>query len=91
LKGSLVFGATPPRNYREFLDIDTALSHCHFLFQHNGGVFLPPWGKSEQWTLSVQHTMADAERFCDNIARLTTALKAVTEHRSAIFGEGSFA
>ncbi len=91
LKGSLVFGETPPRNYREFLAIDTALSHCHFLFQNNGGVFLPPWGKSEQWTLSVQHTLADTDRFCDNIARLADSLRGVTEHRSQIFESGGFA
>ena len=29
--------------------------HLHWLVQHNGGVFLPPWGKVEQWLLSVQH------------------------------------
>ena len=32
--------------------MDTGLSHLHFLVQHNGGVFMAPWGKSEQWTIS---------------------------------------
>ena len=46
---------SPVRDYREFLAVDGSFSHAHWLVQHNGGVFLPPWGKSEQWTLSVQH------------------------------------
>ena len=43
--------------------IEDAYSHAHWLFQHNGGVFLPPWGKIEQWLISVQHDEADIERF----------------------------
>ena len=36
--------------------------------QHNGGVFLPPWGKVEQWLLSVQHEEEDVDRFVANFA-----------------------
>ena len=38
----------------------------HWLVQHNGGVFLPPWGKIEQWLISVQHTDDDVDRFVAN-------------------------
>ncbi len=69
-KGSFVFDETPARNCREFLAMDTGLSHLHFLVQHNGGVFMAPWGKSEQWTISPMHTDADVDRFCDNVERL---------------------
>lgn len=55
--------------------IDDQLSHPHWLFQHNNGVFLPPWGKSEQWTLSVQHSHDDARRFLDNFDTFATALR----------------
>ena len=65
-KGCVTFSPDPVRNYRDFLEIDNRLSHCHWLFQHNGGVFLPPWGKSEQWLVSVQHTDEVAQRFLDN-------------------------
>jgi glutamate-1-semialdehyde 2,1-aminomutase len=68
-KGCLVFNHEPVRDYREFLEIDNAPSHLHWLVQHNNGVFLPPWGKSEQWTLSAQHDLADAERFVANVQR----------------------
>jgi len=82
-KGCLVFHPTPVRQYRDFLRIDTELSHCHWLFQHNGGVFLPPWGKSEQWTLSVQHTGRDARRFVANVERFAEAVSALDERQSA--------
>jgi glutamate-1-semialdehyde 2,1-aminomutase len=42
--------------------------------QHNGGVFLPPWGKIEQWLLSVPHDDADVDRFVANFARLANAV-----------------
>jgi glutamate-1-semialdehyde 2,1-aminomutase len=42
--------------------------------QHNGGVFLPPWGKVEQWLLSVQHDVDDVDRFATNFARFAKAV-----------------
>jgi glutamate-1-semialdehyde 2,1-aminomutase len=65
-KGAVVFSPEPIRNYRQFLEVDDRFSHLHWLTQHNGGVFLPPWGKAEQWMLSVQHTEDDAHRFLAN-------------------------
>ena len=59
------------------------LSHLHWLVQHNGGVFLPPWGKTEQWTLSVQHTTADADRFVDNVNRFAETLSSLDRWVSA--------
>lgn len=74
-KGAVTFSTTPVRNYRDFLGIDPRFSHCHWLFQHNGGVFLPPWGKSEQWLLSVQHTDEDVDRFLANFEGFAAALR----------------
>jgi glutamate-1-semialdehyde 2,1-aminomutase len=66
-KGAVVFSDTPIRNYREFLDYDGRYGHAHWCFQHNGGVYLPPWGKCEQWTISAQHSVDDVRRFVDNL------------------------
>ena len=74
-KGCITFSPTPVRNYREFWEIDGRFSHCLWLFQHNGGVFLPPWGKAEQWMLSVQHQDEDAHRFVDNFRTFAEALR----------------
>jgi len=65
-KGCVVFSAEPVTNYRGFLGVDDRYSHAHWLYQHNGGVFLPPWGKIEQWLISVQHDEADIDRLVDN-------------------------
>jgi glutamate-1-semialdehyde 2,1-aminomutase len=73
-KGCVVFTAEPVRDFRAFLGIDDSYSHAHWLYQHNGGVFLPPWGKIEQWLISVQHDEADIDRLVTNFAGFAAAL-----------------
>jgi len=73
-KGCIVFSREPVKDFRGFLTIDDAYSHAHWLFQHNGGVFLPPWGKSEQWLISVQHDESDIERFNRNVTRFASSI-----------------
>ena len=75
-KGCIAFRREPIRNFRDFLDVDDRLGNAHWLVQHNGGVFLPPWGKIEQWLISVQHTDDDVERFVTNVDRLARAVRA---------------
>jgi glutamate-1-semialdehyde 2,1-aminomutase len=73
-KGCVTFLPEPTRNLRDFLQIDGRYGEAHWLVQHNGGVFLPPWGKIEQWLISVQHTTEDVDRFVANVAALADAL-----------------
>jgi glutamate-1-semialdehyde 2,1-aminomutase len=73
-KGRVTFSPSRVRDYRGFLASDDRFSHGHWLYQFNGGVFLPPWGKSEQWMLSVQHTSADVARFTENFAAFGEAV-----------------
>ena len=73
-KGCVVFSAAPVRNFRDFLSVRDSFSHAHWLFQHNGGVFLPPWGKIEQWLMSVQHDDADIDKFIQNFATFARAV-----------------
>jgi glutamate-1-semialdehyde 2,1-aminomutase len=75
-KGCVVFSAQPVRDYRGYLSIDDRYSHAHWLFQHNGGVFLPPWGKSEQWLISVQHDESDIDRLIMNFGVFARAVSA---------------
>jgi len=72
-KGCVVFSPEPVRNYRGFLGVDDRFSHAHWLYQHNRGVFLPPWGKIEQWLISVQHDEADIDRLVENFAAFARA------------------
>ena len=70
-KGCVSFLPERIRNFRDFRRLDGRYGHAHWLVQHNRGVFLPPWGKVEQWLVSVQHTDEDVDRFvanCDHLA-----------------------
>jgi glutamate-1-semialdehyde 2,1-aminomutase len=73
-KGCVTFSPTRVRNYRDFLRVDDRFNHLHWLVQHNGGVFLPPWGKTEQWMISVQHTEEDVDRFIANFEQMAEAV-----------------
>jgi glutamate-1-semialdehyde 2,1-aminomutase len=73
-KGCVTFRRDRVREFRDFLGIDARLGHLHWLVQHNGGVFLPPWGKVEQWLLSVQHDRADVDRFVENFTRFAASV-----------------
>lgn len=75
-KGAVTFSTEPVRDYRGFLKVNDRFSNAHWLFQHNGGVFLPPWGKAEQWLFSVQHTEDDAQRLVDNFESMARAFRA---------------
>ncbi|HEY0932456.1 MAG TPA: aminotransferase class III-fold pyridoxal phosphate-dependent enzyme [Trebonia sp.] len=73
-KGCVVFSPAAVSDYRGFLQVDDSLSHAHWLFQHNGGVFLPPWGKIEQWLISVQHDESDIDRLIANFRTFAAAV-----------------
>lgn len=89
-KGSLVFNETPARNCRDFLAMDTGLSHLHFLVQHNGGVFMAPWGKSEQWTISPMHGDTDVDRFCENVERFAALVASTADGHSHEYVTGGY-
>jgi glutamate-1-semialdehyde 2,1-aminomutase len=73
-KGCVSFLPQPIRNFRDFLGLDGRYGQAHWLVQHNRGVFLPPWGKVEQWLMSVQHTDDDVDRFVANCEQLALQL-----------------
>jgi glutamate-1-semialdehyde 2,1-aminomutase len=73
-KGAIVFSPVRIHDYRDFCRYDARYGHAHWLYQHNGGVFLPPWGKMEQWTLTVQHTPDDVARVARNLDRFARDL-----------------
>ncbi|MGW3960669.1 aspartate aminotransferase family protein [Amycolatopsis sp. NPDC005003] len=73
-KGCVTFKPEPVRDFRDFLGVDDRYSHAHWLVQHNGGAFLPPWGKVEQWLLSAQHDQADIDLFAQNFRDFVTAV-----------------
>ena len=73
-KGCVSFLPHRIRTFRDFRSLDGRYGHAHWLVQHNRGAFLPPWGKVEQWLMSVQHTDEDVDRFVANFAHLADEL-----------------
>ena len=72
-KGSVIYSATPVREYRDSVGVDERVTYLAWLFQQNRGVFKSPWSKQETWTLSVWHTPEDARRYIDNFAEFAAA------------------
>ena len=69
-----VLAGADPRLPRLLRATTPATATRHWLYQHNGGVFLPPWGKMEQWTLSVQHGPDDIALVVANLERFAADL-----------------
>lgn len=86
-KGCVTFRKEEVRNLRDVLAIDDRYNHAHWLVQHNGGVFLPPWGKTEQWLVSVQHGEEDIDRFVTNFSKLARAMAVSVRSGSTTAGQ----
>jgi glutamate-1-semialdehyde 2,1-aminomutase len=73
-KGSVIYSATPVREYRDTIGIDERITYLAWLFQQNRGVFKSPWSKQETWTTSVQHSEEDARRYVANFGEFAAAI-----------------
>jgi glutamate-1-semialdehyde 2,1-aminomutase len=73
-KGSVMYSATPVREYRDTIDIDERITYLAWLVQQNRGVFKSPWSKSETWTTAITHTEEDARTYVANFEELATML-----------------
>jgi glutamate-1-semialdehyde 2,1-aminomutase len=74
-KGCVSYRPEPLQNYRDFLETNTELYEASYPWMINRGVFMTP-GDEEQWTLSVQHSDADIDRYVDAFAELCAELAA---------------
>lgn len=75
-KGAITFSTERVRHYRQFLGQGDRHHYAAWLYQFNRGVFLPPWAKGEQWMLSVQHTMEEADLFVETFDSFARELRA---------------
>ena len=74
-KGCVSYRPEPLRNYRDFLDTNPELYLASYPWAMNRGIFMTP-GDEEQWTLSVQHTDVEIDRYVEAFAGLCGALAA---------------
>jgi glutamate-1-semialdehyde 2,1-aminomutase len=73
-RGGVTYREQRVRNYRDYLEIDKSLAYLSWLYQSNRGVLMAP-GAEENWTLSVQHSVEDAQRYVDNFDAMATDLR----------------
>ncbi|GAA3823304.1 aspartate aminotransferase family protein [Cellulomonas soli] len=73
-KGCVTFAPEKIVDYESFKKYqDGELADLAWLYNMNRGVFMTP-GREEEWTLSVQHTIADCDVFIDAFAQLAADL-----------------
>lgn len=63
-KGAITFRDRPIERYRDFQEVDDSLFEAFWFWMVNRDVYVTP-GKEEQWTISVQHSEDDIDRFVD--------------------------
>ncbi len=63
-KGCVMFTPERVTSYRNLVDLDAELWAASFFYLANRGILLPP-GPDDQWTLSVQHSDADIDRYLE--------------------------
>ena len=74
-KGSITFRDKPIERYRDFAEIDDSLFDASWYWLINRGIFQTP-GKEEQWTISVQHSEEDIDRFVQVFSEYCEAVTA---------------
>ncbi len=74
-KGCVSYRKEPLVNYRDFLETIPELFYASFTWMVNRGIFMTP-GDEEQWTISVQHTEEDIQRYIDAYAAFCAELVA---------------
>jgi glutamate-1-semialdehyde 2,1-aminomutase len=72
-KGCVSYRPEPLRNYRDFLECNADLFAASWPWMVNRGIFMTP-GDEEQWTISVQHSDEDVQRYLDGFAELCSEL-----------------
>jgi glutamate-1-semialdehyde 2,1-aminomutase len=70
-RGSVQFRRDPVRDFRDHAETNHRLQHLSWLFQLNGGVWVPA---GDPWTLSIAHTEQDLERAVENFGRFVSAV-----------------
>ncbi len=73
-RGGVTYRARRLRNYRDYLEIDKSFAYLSWLYQGNRAVLMAP-GAEENWTLSVQHSIEDVQRYVDNFAEMARDLR----------------
>lgn len=72
-KGCVMFTPGRVTNYRDFIGLDGDLWAASFFYLANRGILLPP-GPDDQWTLSVQHSQVEIDRYVSTFRHFAAEL-----------------
>jgi glutamate-1-semialdehyde 2,1-aminomutase len=72
-KGCVSYRSEPLTSYRDFLETLPELYYASYPYMVNRGIFMTP-GDEEQWTISVQHSEDDVQRYIDAFAEFCSEL-----------------
>lgn len=72
-RGCITWRPVPARNYRDTIDVHTALAKAQWLWSINRGILLPP-GLDSQWLVSMQHTERDIDDAVSVFAEFAAAV-----------------
>ncbi len=78
-QGIVYFTNDRIRTFRDWVDIDEQLHEAYWLGMINKGVIPHPHDASQQWTVSVQHTIEDIEDHIEAFAELATDLSSAQQ------------
>lgn len=70
-RGSVQFRREPVRDFRDHAETDSRLQHLAWLYQLNGGVFVPA---GDPWTFSVAHTEEELRQAALNFEAFAAAV-----------------
>jgi glutamate-1-semialdehyde 2,1-aminomutase len=73
-RGCVTYRRQPVRNYRDYATIDKSWAYLSWLYQCNRGLLMAPFAE-ENWTLSVQHSESDVQRYVDTFAEMARDLR----------------
>jgi len=79
LSGTIHFARNPVKDWRTFLETDTATWYLFYLAMLNRGIIPTGTGPDEQWTMSVQHTKEDTDAAIEKFQLISGGLKGVKE------------
>ncbi len=74
VSGTVYFTDHPVRNWRDFLTVDGDRSMLYYYHCLNRGLIPSGTGPDEQWTISVQHTVADIDRHLEILGSVAERL-----------------
>ncbi|MFP3299780.1 MAG: aspartate aminotransferase family protein [Thermoplasmatales archaeon] len=84
LSGSLYFGIDSVENWRDFLKTNVSLWYEYLYGMMNKGIIPAAPGPDEQWTVSIVHTLEEANKNMEAFKEISESLKNVKSEEAIV-------